>query len=77
MKNSRNIKINDLKNKRDYIQKEGDSKRNTFSVEINILENIFKFYILKCIMKIDKNLPFSIYFKIVYIVYIFDEIERK
>ena len=54
----------------------------------NMLLNIFKFYILKYIIKIEKNLPFLMYFKIyslyisiyslLYIVYyIFDEIERK
>ena len=35
----------------------------------NILLNIFKFYILKYIIKIEKNLPFLIHFKI-YSLYI-------
>ena len=51
----------------------------------NILLNIFKFYILKYIIKIEKKLPFLIYFKIYslfkYIILFqnvqFDEMERK
>ena len=43
-------------------------RRNKYILE-NILLNIFKFYILKYIIKRDKNLPFLIYFKI-YSLYI-------
>ena len=51
-------------------------RRNKYILE-NILLNIFKFYILKYIIKKGiKICPFLIYFKI-YTVYIFDEIERK
>ena len=50
MKNLRNIKINGPKNK--YMP-----RRTEYILE-NILLNIFKFYILKYIVKIDKNLPF-------------------
>ena len=38
-------------------------RRNKYILE-NILLNIFKFYILKYTIKVDKNLPFLIYFKI-------------
>ena len=52
-------------------------RRNRYIFE-NILLNKFKFYILKYIIKIDKNLPFLIYFKVYKnIVYTFDEVERK
>ena len=44
-------------------------RRNKYTLE-NILLNIFKFYILKYMIKTEKYL---IYFK----VYIFNEIERK
>ena len=40
-------------------------RRNKYILE-NILLNIFKFYILKYIIKIEKNLPFLIYFNKVY-----------
>ena len=43
-------------------------RRNKYILE-NILLNIFKFYILKYIIKIEKNLLFLIYFKI-YSLYI-------
>ena len=48
-------------------------RRNKYILE-NILLNTFKFYIFKYIIKRDKNLPFL---TLKYIVYIFDEIERK
>ena len=66
-KNLRNTKINDSKNKQKH-QTNKNKQKNKHILE-NILLNIFKFYILKYIIKIDKNLPFLIYFKI-YSLYI-------